>query len=126
MGLFNKDLKIGAGERYDANRVAAEGVSKEEAAKDKKKLIKVFQAFDLNGDNTLDAVELARAMDYIDSLDEDGNGNDKGKRTTKRKEFLLTILSTMLLKKKKRATRKLWHNVNNCSPRRARLWGGSR
>ena len=49
-------------------------------------------------------------------------GNDKGKRTTKRKEFLLTILSTMLLKKKKRATRKLWHNVNNCSPRRARLW----
>lgn len=77
MGLFNKDLKIGAGERYDANRVAAEGVSKEEAAKDKKKLIKVFQAFDLNGDNTLDAVELARAMDYIDSLDEDGNGNDK-------------------------------------------------
>ena len=39
-----------------------------------------------------------------------------------RKEFLLTILSTMLLKKKKRATRKLWHNVNNCSPRRARLW----
>ena len=77
MGLFNKDLKIGAGERYDANRVASEGVSKEEAAKDKKKLIKVFQAFDLNGDNTLDAVELARAMDYIDSLDEDGNGNDK-------------------------------------------------
>ena len=49
-------------------------------------------------------------------------GNDKGKGRQYRKEFLLTILSSMLLKKKKRATRKLWHNDDNCSPRRARLW----
>ena len=45
------------------------------------------------------------------------SGNDKW-----RKEFLLTILSTMLLKKKKRATRKLWHNVYN-RPGQARLLG---
>ena len=49
-------------------------------------------------------------------------GKDKGKRTTKRKEFLLTILSSMLLKKKKRATRKLWHNDDNRSGQ-ARLLG---
>ena len=49
-------------------------------------------------------------------------GNDKGKGRQYRKEFLLTILSTMLLKKKKRATRKLWHNDDNRSGQ-ARLLG---
>lgn len=77
MGFFSKELKIGNGEKYDLNKVSSEGVNKEEAAKDKKKLIKIFQAFDLNGDNSLDAIELARAMDYFNSLDEEGEANSK-------------------------------------------------
>ena len=49
-------------------------------------------------------------------------GNDKGKGRQYRKEFLLTIPGRMLFGKKKRATRKPWHNDDNRSGQ-ARLLG---
>ncbi|MBS4760339.1 MAG: DnaJ domain-containing protein [Clostridium sp.] len=73
MGMFNKDLKISDGQKYDLTQVSSEGVDLEEMSKKNKKLIDIFKAFDLNGDNKLNDLELAKAMDAFSKLD-DGDG----------------------------------------------------
>lgn len=73
MGMFNKDLKISDGQKYDLTQVSQEGVNIDELSQKKKKLIDIFKAFDLNGDNKLDDLELAKAMDAFAKLD-DGDG----------------------------------------------------
>ncbi len=71
--MFNKSLKIGEGQKNDLTKVSQEGISLEELAKKNKKLIDIFKAFDLNGDNKLNDIELAKAMDAFSRLD-DGDG----------------------------------------------------
>lgn len=73
MGLFNKNIKIGEGQKYDLTNVSTNDVSKEETIKKNNKLIKIFNFFNFEGGNSLSSVELAQAMDYLEKLD-DGDG----------------------------------------------------
>lgn len=70
MGMFNKDLKIGSGEKYDMSKVSQDGVNLEEIAKNNKKLIDIFNKFDLDGDKKLNDIELAKAMDAFAKMDD--------------------------------------------------------
>jgi len=66
VGIFNKDLKIGIGDKYDMYYVSTEGITAEEIATIKAKeakLINIYQKFDLNNDGSLDQIELAKTMD---------------------------------------------------------------
>lgn len=66
MGFFNKDMKIGQGEKYDVASTSNEGITAEELAtinKKKTKLIDIYKKFDINQDGKLDKIELAMAMD---------------------------------------------------------------
>ncbi len=74
MSMFNRDLKVGQGDKYDITKISQEEVSKEEITKNKNKLIQIFNAFNMNGGETLDSVEMLKAMDYFGSLDKDGDG----------------------------------------------------
>lgn len=77
--MFGKKLRIGEGEKYDLTKVSQESVNLEEVAKNKAKLIKIFNFFDkgvkgLAGDGKLESVEMAKAMEYLAQFDENNNG----------------------------------------------------
>ena len=74
MSMFNRDLKVGQGEKYDITKISQEEVAAEEITKNKNKLIQIFNSFNMNGGETLDSVEMLKAMDYFNSLDADGDG----------------------------------------------------
>lgn len=83
MGFLKKDLKIGEGQKYDITKVSTDGVTKDEAIKNKIKLLDIFKAFDIDKDGTLNTIELAKAMDCFGKLDADGDkklSNDELKK----------------------------------------------
>ena len=93
MGLFSRDLKVGQGEKYDITKISKEEISQEEIAKNKKKLIEIFNFFNMNGGETLDNIELLKAMDYFGSLDTDGDNKISDKELEEGVKFLNEKLS---------------------------------
>ena len=91
--MFNKDLKIGQGEKWDISQISQDEISLEELTKNKKKLIQIFNSFNMNGSETLDNVELLKAMDYFGNLDTDGDGKLSKKELEKGAQYLNTQLS---------------------------------
>ncbi len=83
--MFGKKIQIGEGEKYDLSKVSTESVNQEEVAKKNAKLIDIFKHFDKNNDNQLDSAEMARAMDYFNSLD-NGDGELSKKELEKAAE----------------------------------------
>lgn len=80
MSMFNKNMKIGEGQKYDTTQVSTEGISAEERAemeKKNRKMIDIFKAFDVDGDGSLNKLELAAAMDAFSKLDYDGGKDGK-------------------------------------------------
>lgn len=78
--MFNKNMKIGEGQKYDTTQVSTEGISAEERAemeKKNRKMIDIFKAFDVDGDGSLNKLELAAAMDSFSKLDYDGGKDGK-------------------------------------------------
>lgn len=91
--MFGKKLRIGEGEKYDLTKVSQESVNQEEVAKNKAKLIKIFNFFDkgvkgLAGDGKLESVEMAKAMEYLAQFDENNNGKLSKKELEKALEEL--------------------------------------
>ena len=91
--MFGKKLRIGEGEKYDLTKVSQESVNLEEVAKNKAKLIKIFNFFDkgakgLAGDGKLESVEMANAMEYLAQFDENNNGKLSKKELDKALEEL--------------------------------------
>lgn len=80
MSMFNKNMKIGEGQKYDTTQVSTEGITAEERAemeKKNRKMIDIFKAFDIDGDGSLNKLELAAAMDAFSRLDSDGGKDGK-------------------------------------------------
>ena len=91
--MFGKKLRIGEGEKYDLTKVSQESVNLEEVAKNKAKLIKIFNFFDKGvkgqaGDGKLESVEMAKAMEYLAQFDENNNGKLSKKELEKALEEL--------------------------------------
>lgn len=78
MGWFSKKLNINEGKKYDVSQMSKEGVTQQEAVKNNKKLINVFNAFNFNGGEKLEGIELASAMDAFEKIDSQF-GNKDGK-----------------------------------------------
>ena len=91
--MFNRDLKISQGEKWDLSQVSKEELSKKDVTKDKNKLIKIFNTFNINGGESLDDVELLKAMDYFGKLDTDGDGKLSKDELAKGAEYLNEQLS---------------------------------
>lgn len=78
MGWFSKKMNIGEGKKYDVSQISKDGVTQEEAVKNNKKLINVFKAFNFQGGEKLEDIELASAMDAFEKIDSQfGNGDGK-------------------------------------------------
>lgn len=78
MSMFNKNIKIGEGQKYDATQVSSEGLTAEDkAALEKKnnKLIDIYKA--LGGKENMSKLDLAKAMDGFSAMDIDGDGDGK-------------------------------------------------
>ncbi|CDC19042.1 unknown [Clostridium sp. CAG:306] len=78
MGWFSKKMNIGEGKKYDVSQISKDGVTQEEAVKNNKKLINVFKAFNFQGGEKLEDIELASAMDAFEKIDSQF-GNKDGK-----------------------------------------------
>lgn len=78
MGWFSKKMNIGEEKKYDVSKISTDGVTQQEAVKNNKKLINVFKAFNFNGGEKLEGIELASAMDAFEKIDSQfGNGDKK-------------------------------------------------
>lgn len=78
MNWFSKKVNINEGKKYDVSQISTDGVTQEEAVKKNKKLINVFKAFNFNGGEKLEGIELASAMDAFEKIDSQfGNGDKK-------------------------------------------------
>ena len=91
--MFNRDLKVGQGEKWDISKISKEEISVEDLTKNKNKLIQIFNSFNMNGGETLDNVELLKAMDYFGNLDTDGDGKLSKKELEKGAQYLNSQLS---------------------------------
>lgn len=78
MGWFSKKMNIDEGKKYDVSQISKDGVTQEEAVKNNKKLINVFKAFNFQGGEKLEDIELASAMDAFEKIDSQF-GNKDGK-----------------------------------------------
>ena len=91
--MFNRDLKIGQGEKWDISQISQDEISVEDLTKNKNKLIQIFNSFNMNGGETLDNVELLKAMDYFGNLDTDGDGKLSKNELEKGAQYLNAQLS---------------------------------
>lgn len=72
------NFEISKGKKFDLTNVSDTEISINEIAKNKKKLIDIFNKFDLDKNGKLNTIELAKAMDYFSSFDTDTEGEDFG------------------------------------------------
>lgn len=74
MGLFNKGMKIGEGQKFDITQVSKEGLSAEDIEKMNKAAKKLIDIYNTDGAAGLSQIELAKAMDGFYSADANGDG----------------------------------------------------